>query len=171
VFAICSALRLARFNVQIEDPNKPAWAGNFFTGVPAPAGAILALLPIYLGFLQVAVPTSVTFVYTLVIAGLMVSRLPVLSGKKMGTRVKTEMVAPVILVAVLMIALLVSYPWHLLSVGAIVYLLALPLGYFAYQKQVAADAALAAATPAGTDAMPVAPPGVSPEEDRPARLN
>ena len=40
VFAICAALRLARFNVQIEDPNRPAWAGNFFTGVPAPAGAI-----------------------------------------------------------------------------------------------------------------------------------
>ncbi len=171
VFAICSALRLARFNVQTEDPNRPVWAGNFFTGVPAPAGAILALLPIYLGFLQVAVPTTVTFVYTLVIAGLMVSRLPVLSGKKMGTRVKTEMVAPVILVAVLVIALLVSYPWHLLSVGAIVYLLALPLGYFAYQKQVAADAALAAATPANTDAMPVAPPAASSDEDRPARLN
>ena len=53
VFAICAALRLARFNVQIEDPNRPAWAGNFFTGVPAPAGAILVLLPIYLYFLQV----------------------------------------------------------------------------------------------------------------------
>ena len=48
VFAICAALRLARFNVQIEDPNRPAWAGNFFTGVPAPAGAIVVLLPIYL---------------------------------------------------------------------------------------------------------------------------
>src|SRR5215212_11580866 len=53
VFAICAALRLARFNVQIEDPNRPAWAGNYFTGVPAPAGAILVLLPIYLYFLQV----------------------------------------------------------------------------------------------------------------------
>jgi len=171
VFAICSALRLARFNVQIEDPNRPAWAGNFFTGVPAPAGAILALLPIYLGFLQVTVPTTVTFVYTLVIAGLMVSRLPVLSGKKMGTRVKTEMVAPVILVAVLVIALLVSYPWHVLSVGAVVYLFALPLGYFAYQKQVQADAALAAATPANTDTVPEVPPTAPPDEQRPARLN
>jgi CDP-diacylglycerol--serine O-phosphatidyltransferase len=171
VFAICSALRLARFNVQIEDPNRPAWAGNFFTGVPAPAGAILALLPIYLGFLQIAVPVTVTLVYTLVIAGLMVSRLPVLSGKKMGTRVKTEMVAPVILVAVLVIALLVSYPWHLLSFGAIVYLFALPLGYFSYQKQVQADAALATATPANIEQDPAVPPAVSPDEDRPARLN
>ena len=40
VFAICAALRLARFNVMIDDPNKPAWSGNFFTGIPAPAGAL-----------------------------------------------------------------------------------------------------------------------------------
>src|SRR5467141_2729813 len=51
VFAICAGLRLARFNVMIDDPNKPAWAGNFFVGIPAPAGAITALLPLYLHFL------------------------------------------------------------------------------------------------------------------------
>src|SRR5690242_20083965 len=100
VFAICMSLRLARFNVQIEDPNRPAWAGNFFTGVPAPAGAITVLLPIYLGFLQVMVPSVIMLIYTLAIAALLVSRLPVLSGKKMGTRVPPEMVLPVIVVAV-----------------------------------------------------------------------
>src|SRR3977135_2293947 len=47
VFAICAALRLARFNVMIEDPNRPAWAGNFFVGVPAPAGAIQGRRPSY----------------------------------------------------------------------------------------------------------------------------
>src|ERR1700712_3229995 len=41
VFAICAGLRLARFNVTIEDPHRPAWASNFFVGVPAPAGAIM----------------------------------------------------------------------------------------------------------------------------------
>jgi CDP-diacylglycerol--serine O-phosphatidyltransferase len=46
VFAICAGLRLARFNVMIDDPNKPAWAGNFFVGIPAPAGAITVMLPI-----------------------------------------------------------------------------------------------------------------------------
>ena len=67
VFAICTALRLARFNVQIEDPNQPAWAGNFFTGMPAPAGAIMVLLPIYLvlpGRSQIVVPSL--SLYTLV---------------------------------------------------------------------------------------------------------
>src|SRR6266478_2725561 len=52
VFAISGGLRLARFNATMDDPNKPAFAANFFTGVPAPAGAITVLLPIYLGFLR-----------------------------------------------------------------------------------------------------------------------
>src|SRR6185312_15273209 len=104
VFAICAGLRLARFNVMIDDPNKPAWAGNFFTGIPAPAGAITVLLPIYLYFLGVSnglVTVWVTLVYTLGIASLLVSRLPVFSGKRVGTRVPPDLVGPVIVVVVL----------------------------------------------------------------------
>ena len=52
-FAVSSCLRLARFNATMDDPNKPAFAANYFTGVPAPAGAIIVLLPIYLSFLGV----------------------------------------------------------------------------------------------------------------------
>ncbi len=109
VFAICAALRLARFNVMIDDPNKPVWAGNFFTGIPAPAGAITVLLPIYLYFLGVPnglITVWVTFFYTLAIALLMVSRLPVFSGKRVGKRVPPEMVLPVFVAAVLFVALL-----------------------------------------------------------------
>ena len=51
VFAICVSLRLARFNVMIDDPDRPAWTSNFFVGMPAPAGAITVLLPIYVVFL------------------------------------------------------------------------------------------------------------------------
>ena len=79
-FAICASLRLARFNVMSVDPDRPAWAANFFVGVPAPAGAIIVLLPIYAAFLGLARSPFVTWamlVYTLVIAALMVSRLPV----------------------------------------------------------------------------------------------
>ena len=173
VFAICAALRLARFNVQIDDPNRPDWAGNFFTGVPAPAGAIVVLLPIYLGFLQVSVPAVVTLIYTLVIGGLMVSRLPVLSGKKTGTRVRPDMVPPVIVVVVLMIALLVSYPWHLLTVGTFLYLACLPLGWFSYQRYKEADAAAASANAAtavpGETVLPPQP--TQSGDERPARLN
>src|SRR5438309_614593 len=68
VFATCAGLRLARFNVAIEDPNRPAWAANYFVGMPAPAGAITVLLPIYLAFLSVPIPSLATFLYTLAIA-------------------------------------------------------------------------------------------------------
>ena len=56
VFAISGGLRLARFNATMDDPNKPAFAANYFTGVPAPMGAILVLLPIYLSFLGIPAP-------------------------------------------------------------------------------------------------------------------
>jgi CDP-diacylglycerol---serine O-phosphatidyltransferase len=177
VFAICAALRLARFNVQIDDPNRPVWAGNFFTGMPAPAGAITVLLPVYLYFLGLTVPIAISLVYTLAIAAMMVSRFPVLSGKKVGTRVPPEAVLPVILLAVLLIALLVSYPWQLLTFIAIVYLGCLPFGWFSYQRYQRADAEAAAraATPAPAAAdrsTPAAPPGdASDDDERPARLN
>src|SRR5881275_969962 len=86
VFATCAGLRLARFTVSIDDPNRPSWASNFFVGMPAPAGAITVLLPIYLFFIEVPgvfFPAPLTFLYTLAIALLMVSRLPVYSGKRL----------------------------------------------------------------------------------------
>src|SRR5919202_5232741 len=75
VFAIAAGLRLARFNVMLEDPNRPEWKKNFFVGMPAPAGAITALLPIYLHFLGVPVGPAaapLALVYVLLIAFLMV---------------------------------------------------------------------------------------------------
>jgi CDP-diacylglycerol--serine O-phosphatidyltransferase len=102
----------------------------------------------------------------------MVSRLPVLSGKKMGTRVRPDLVAPVILLVVLFIALLVSYPWHVLSVGTIAYLALLPLGWVSYRRHLRADAAAGVAGPAaeGEPAIP-APPAAPAGDDRPVRLN
>ena len=180
VFAICAALRLARFNVMIDDPNKPAWAGNFFTGIPAPAGAVVVLLPIYLYFLGVSnglVTIWLTFFYTLAIALLMVSRLPVFSGKRVGKRVPPEMVLPLFVVFVLCFALLVSYPWQVLSVGTLVYLVCLPLGWFSYRDYQRKDAELAPAAPAATHASdtPLSPDQAGSDRDgdgdRPVRLN
>src|SRR5437764_9350485 len=104
VFAICAGLRLARFNVQIEDPNRPPWAGNFFTGIPAPAGAITVLLPMYLFFLGVPIPAAITLVYTIGMASQMISRLTVLSDKKMSTRVSPEIDQLVIIVYVILLS-------------------------------------------------------------------
>jgi len=175
VFAICAGLRLARFNVMIDDPNKPIWAGNFFTGIPAPAGAITVLLPIYVAFL--GAPTGLvmvwlTFFYTLLIALLMVSRLPVFSGKRVGKRVPPEMVLPVFVMVVLFFAMLVSYPWQVLTVGTVAYLGCLPLGWLSYREHQRKDAVAAAA--AATTAATELSPGQATRdqgEDRPARLN
>src|SRR5580698_5328286 len=177
VFAICAGLRLARFNVMIDDPDKPAWAGNFFVGVPAPAGAITVLLPIYVALL--GLPRSqwlswLTLVYTLAIASLMVSRLPVFSGKRVGTRVPTEMVGPVIVLVVLSIALLIAYPWIVLTAGTLAYLGALPFGYLSHRRyerrsrESRSEAALVAPDSAGA-AVSIVP--AADNEDRPSRLN
>ena len=131
-FAVSGGLRLARFNATMDDPNKPPFAANYFTGVPAPAGAITVLLPIYLGFLDLPrPPATLTAAYTLAIAVLMVSRLPVFSGKAMRWRVEPEMVLPVFVGVVFFIALLIGIldtPHGIEIAGGIICLLA----YFYY---------------------------------------
>src|SRR6202030_2587170 len=183
VFAICTGLRLARFNVMIDDPNKPAWAANFFTGIPAPAGAITGLLPIYtyfLGMPRFAFVAPVSLVYTLAIAFLMVSRWPVFSGKRVGKRIAPEMVLPVFVAVVLFFALLVAYPWEVLTLGTVAYLGGLPFGWIAYRDYQRRDAAAVRQVsaqgrghPAGESDSPSLSPGHPehpPSSDRPARL-
>ena len=176
VFAISGGLRLARFNATMDDPNKPAFAANFFTGVPAPAGAILVLLPIYLAFLGLPrSPATLTALYTLLIAFLMVSRLPVFSGKTTRLRVPPEMVLPVFVSVIFFIALLIGYPWHILSACTVLYLASLPLGWRSYRGYERRAAAAQAVTPdAATPSNPPPPLAVAPEseqDNRPARLN
>ncbi len=186
VFALSTGLRLARFNVMVDDPNKPAWAAKFFTGIPAPAGAITVLLPIYIYFLGVPrLPGTalLTFLYTFAIAVLMVSRLPVFSGKRVGKRISPEMVLPVFVTVVLFFALLISYPWVVLTIGTVCYLASLPVGYLSYRyherKDAAAASAATSSAPAGAHAhapseAPSLPRGQSEQPadaSRPARLN
>lgn len=176
VFAISGGLRLARFNATMDDPNKPAFATNYFTGVPAPAGAVTALLPIYLSFLGVFnLPATVTALYTLLVAFLMVSRLPVYSGKTIRMRVPPELVLPVFVCVIFFIALLIGYPWHILSTGSVLYLLSLPVGWKHYRDQKRAYEAAHAPPPAA--APPAAHPSLtSPvveaeKDERPERLH
>jgi CDP-diacylglycerol---serine O-phosphatidyltransferase len=178
VFAICSALRLARFNVMIDDPNKPVWAGNFFTGIPAPAGAITVLLPIYLNFLGVPGGMALiwlAFLYTLFIALLMVSKLPVFSGKRVGKRVPPEFVLPAFVFVVLFFAVLVSYPWETLSLGTFTYLACLPLGWWSYneylRKDALATANAAAPPPAREEPSPLPGEAAPGRDELPTRLN
>nr|WP_155197542.1 phosphatidylcholine/phosphatidylserine synthase [Roseibium hamelinense] len=146
IFAISAALRLARFNVALEDPDKPAWTAKFFTGVPAPAGALTVLMPLYLEFLgllphwpEFAGPIAA---YTIAIAFLMISRLPTFSGKTLRSRVRRDFVLPLILVVVLIIALTVSYPFRMLAAGSALYLITIPFAWRSHRKHLKADSVL-----------------------------
>ena len=176
MFASAMALRLARFNAAIDNAPPAAFAYNFFTGVPAPAGAITVLLPIYLSFLGLPQPPAMlTAAYTLLIAFLMVSRLPVFSGKTWRMRVPPEMVLPVFVGVIFFIALLIGYPWYILSAGSVLYLLSLPAGWKSYRDH--ERRAAASGVPASADAAPASSApfaAVVPEphpDDRPTRLN
>lgn len=141
IYAICAALRLARFNVMLDDPNKPPFAADFFTGIPAPAGAITVLLPVYLELLGVAhqsIGTILALIYCIGIGLLMISTVPAWSGKTMGRRVRRDMVLPLFVVVALFFALLASYPWAVLSVCSLLYLAFLPFSTLRYRRLKAA---------------------------------
>ena len=111
IYAVCAALRLARFNVALERTDQPAWQKSYFVGVPAPAGAIILLLPIYAQDLGLHLPalTPLILLYTLAIALLMVSRVPTFSGKMIGQKIPREHVPPLFVLA----ALFIGSPAHL----------------------------------------------------------
>ena len=135
-FVVCMALRLARFNTMLEDHTLPRWTKSYFTGVPAPAGAGLALFPMML-FLQfgrgVQPPAIVLALWLIFVGGLMVSRLPTLSMK--GRRISPVWVAPAMAAAGLFVAALVTNPWLTLSGASLLYIVLLPYGWYSYRKR------------------------------------
>ena len=137
IYTIAAGLRLARFNVMTDNEVKAPWQSSYFVGVPAPAGAFLVLLPVYLSFLGVAPNNTMALfsaAYTLLIAALLISRVPVWSGKS-GSRVPRNYMMPIILGVVLLVATLSVYPWQTLSAAVVAYLLSLPFGARAWQRK------------------------------------
>ena len=152
LYCIACCLRLARFNVMLDAVGQPVWQKNFFTGVPAPAGALLVMLPVYLGFLGLAPTRALAFAaaaYTVVVASLMISRLPVYSGKAAGTKLRSEWVMPTFLFIVVYVAFLMSYTWQTLTLTTIVFFVSLPFSARAWKRFEAADAAAAVTAAAG----------------------
>jgi CDP-diacylglycerol--serine O-phosphatidyltransferase len=134
-FVVCMALRLARFNVMLDDPGAAA-RKNYFVGVAAPGGAGLALLPLIfvLAFGEAArIPPVAAASWMIVIGGLMVSRLPTLSLK--GIRVTHALIVPVILTVVILTAALITDPWVTLSGVGIAYILSMPCVWFVYYRR------------------------------------
>jgi CDP-diacylglycerol--serine O-phosphatidyltransferase len=137
MFPICSALRLARFNTALlADTPPPAWTGSYFTGVPAPAGALIALIPLVVSFeAEAAWPRHpiVVGVVLVAVGGLMVSRLPTFSFKK--GRIPRQWVLPALLIAALTMGVIASSPWIGLSLLGLIYLGLIPFSWLAWRRQ------------------------------------
>ena len=129
IYAICACLRLARFNVALEQKSRPKWQGAFFVGVPAPAGALTVLAPVYaylLGLDDTLALDVIAAIYTVLIGLLMVSRWPTWSGKELGRSIPRAHVLPFLILGVGFVALLLSYPWQVMLAGVITYLATIP---------------------------------------------
>ncbi len=130
VFATCSALRLARFNAELEVPERPAWALHYFTGVPAPAAAGIALMPLMASFVignDVARHWLVSAVVMVTMALLMVSRVPTFSVKRL--RINPSMVIPSLIVGVFVAVMLITEIWLMLMLIGLVYLGTIPISW------------------------------------------
>lgn len=131
MFAMACALRLARFNVMLDDPDQPAWRKTFFVGMPAPAGAVVGLLPIYLRFaLGLGAPSPrvavIESLYALAIAFLMASRVPHFSGKAIG-RVSPEYLAMFLVAVAAALVFVFVFPMETLVALTFAYLVSIPL--------------------------------------------
>ena len=132
-FAVCCALRLARFNSTLE--TRPRFANDFFMGVPAPSGALLALLPILVSReLNVAIfqHPAVTGPWVVLIALLMVSQIPTYSLKRL--RVPQRFFLPMLVLIGLLAAGLAGAPWHTLLILSFVYVGSFPMSYRSFKK-------------------------------------
>ncbi|MEN3930491.1 CDP-diacylglycerol--serine O-phosphatidyltransferase [Microvirga sp. W0021] len=138
IFAMSMALRLARFNAMIDAPSRPDWQHNFFTGVPAPAGAMLAMLPVYLSMLtDISIGEAgavVITVYTLLIAFLTISTIPVYSGKNLGLSVPRHVVLPLFIALVVAIGLVLSFPFTMMTLISLGFLSSIPFGFVQYRR-------------------------------------
>lgn len=142
MFAVCMALRLARFNASLDSAPGPAYAYNFFTGVPAPAGAGLALFPLFLGlearamgwdWLLAVMQYPLFCAFVLIgTALLLVSTLPIWSFKNF--KVPHEYVLPMLLGTGTFAAVLVADPWLALAAGDLIYLILLPFSVRSFRR-------------------------------------
>ncbi len=142
LFAVCMALRLARFNAMLDAPDRPAYTNNFFTGVPAPAGAGLVLFPLFLGLeadaLHVEWLSAVArhpLLCAPILVGtaiLLVSSLPVWSFKNF--KVPANFVLPLLLGTGLYVALMFAEPWAALATAGLIYLGMLPFSLRSFRR-------------------------------------
>jgi CDP-diacylglycerol--serine O-phosphatidyltransferase len=141
-FIISQALRLARFNVSLEedDEHDKKVNDNFFRGIPAPCGAGLSLIPMMLSFLfadkfdtpPFEITPIIVIFYMAIIAILMVSRIPTISVKK--SKVRREYASVFLSIAALLVIAFIIEPWIVLPAIGIGYLLTIPFSVISYLR-------------------------------------
>ena len=134
IYVICVALRLARFNVNSNQD--PSWKDNFFEGVPSPAGGILVLTPLIISltdfnYIQLNYDVLVP-AFFIITSLLLISKFPSYSLKKIVIQRKATIF--LLFGIVLFFGLLLIYPFNIIAISAIVYLLILPISFIHYQK-------------------------------------
>ena len=148
LFTICCGLRLARFNVALDDQDAPVWKGRFFTGVPAPAGAGLVLLPLIFSFQMGSAffrESWVVGLFLLVVSGLMVSTIPTYSFKKL--KIGTRWILPTMLIVGAVTVFLINAPWMTLSVIGLAYIVSIPISIRDHRRLEKAEATIEAPNP------------------------
>nr|WP_294916399.1 phosphatidylcholine/phosphatidylserine synthase [uncultured Neokomagataea sp.] len=142
MFTVCMALRLARFNAALDDDDKPDYSANFFTGVPAPAGAGIVLFPIFLGLEadRLKIPSLAAFAHSPIVSALclaftgilLVSTVPVWSFKNF--KVPSRFVLPLLLGTGLYTGFLVADPWGALAGAGVLYIIMMPFSQRSYRR-------------------------------------
>ena len=143
LFSVCCALRLARFNADMDEADRPAWKSKFFVGVPSPSAGGLVMLPLYLhlgGLMQTIDETALILANTILVGGLMVSKVPTFSGKGLTT-IRRSMVLPLMLFIGFTAVMLFTFPWVTLTVMSVGYYLALPFSIWSYRRHMRAATA------------------------------
>ena len=134
IYVSCVALRLARFNVNSNQ--EPSWRDNFFEGVPSPAGGILVLTPLIVSvtsFDYIALNYDIIVpACFIVISLLLISKFPSYSFKKIIVQRKATIF--LLFGIVLFLGLLLIYPFNVIAISSIIYLLMLPISFFHFQK-------------------------------------
>ncbi len=144
-FVVCAAIRLARFNTDLDESHNTEWSKHFFVGIPSPAAAGLSLLPLILTFFfnernegetMEFFFTTPQFVgiYVSIIAILMISRIPTFSVKKLAIR-KKELVVPTLLLAALFTIAFIVEPWLTLPIMGFLYIISIPLSILMFYKE------------------------------------
>ena len=135
IYSVCCVLRLARFNLT-KIKSTQTWKNNYFEGIPSPAGGLLILMPLFLELSDLKINFDIKYIvpyFTILIAFLLVSKVPTLSLKKISVSPKTTIF---ILLGIGMTFIsLLFYTFITLLIFCLVYLISIPISFFMYKKQ------------------------------------